>query len=207
VDLASRFDVDLATRLWAEEFAQGWDRWDTCNAVTDIGAKCGLGVLSFEAMDDAAESIRKHFRRGERHYRNLFRELDPAECSVEWARYLLDAAIRHPVPTVDFPIKTPAGHEVGKGPCFGMQRKGEWSQRCFRAAWGNIEPYGLGAVEKACPYRGCGRPMRYWCRGRRGETEFRWAVDHVMSHSGRGCVCHFNLKAMHPWCNSSKGNR
>ena len=51
---APRFDVDLATRLWREEFARGWERWDTWDAVTDIGAKCGLGVFSDEAMNDAA---------------------------------------------------------------------------------------------------------------------------------------------------------
>ena len=207
MEIASRFNEKLARTLWTPWLATGIDDWDCRVVATDIAAECGLGVFSTEAANAAAEDIRKDFKVGGRYSRELYSRLNPATCSARWAKCLLTAAILHPVAQGVYPIRCPGDHKVGKAPCIGPQRKGAWSQGGFRSAWGNTFPYGLDAAEKPCPHPNCGEPMRYWCRGKSGDKEHRWTVDHIVSHSQGGCVCDFNLRAMHAGCNSAKGNR
>jgi 5-methylcytosine-specific restriction endonuclease McrA len=49
--------------------------------------------------------------------------------------------------------------------------------------------------------------MKYWCQRIKDNAHFRWTVDHVNAHAAGGCVCHFNLMALCPSCNSAKGKR
>ena len=200
------FDFDLAVKLWTKVHALGYDGWDCREQVVRIAAMCGLGVLTIEAKQNAVESVRKDYSRSGPPNRAMYQQLNLAICGPKWAGHLLTAATTYPPRKSDYPILQPAGHIVGVPPCFGQARKGAWSDACYRAAWGNVEPYGLELAEKPCPR--CGKTMKYWCWGRQGDERdacCRWSIDHEVSHVDGGCVCHFNLQALHPGCNSAKG--
>jgi hypothetical protein len=171
-------------------------------AILRVAGVAGLGVLSIDAMKSAVAGIKADFYAGRRFDPGKFARMEPAVCYPRWAEVIRASAERHPVREI-YPLREPAGHVVGTPPCFNRARKGQWTSACKRAAWGNIEPYGLEPAEKPCP--GCGRPMRYWCQGRRGEPGFGWSVDHVRAHAAGGCVCPFNLAALCQSCNSAKG--
>jgi hypothetical protein len=198
------FNRALAVQLWTEVYSSG-STWDCIQAVVRIAAQCGLGVLEVEAMDYAVKKVTGNGR-GVRHYRRDRHDpLDP-----RWADYLLEAATLHP-PKTFYPIREPCGHVVGVTHCLGTVRKGQWSRKCYRAAWGNILPFGLEMAEKECPK--CHELMKYWCWDKQASNKYgppcQWSIDHRMPvrPGGGGCHCHFNLQAMHLLCNISKGGR
>jgi hypothetical protein len=198
-----KYDIDHAAELWRNVYASGFD-WVCPDEVIRIAAMCGLGVLSVQARNHATELIRVDFKCGRTYDRSRYDALarSAPDFALRWARHLLDAAKAFPTMT-SFPISEPANHRVGGSGCYGSARKGQWSDECYRAAWGNVIPFGLALAEKPCPR--CKQAMHYWCWGKNGDPAKRWAIDHVSSHAGGGCVCHFNLQALHPHCNSSKG--
>lgn len=201
----NQFDIDRASDLWRQLFESGSD-WRCPDEVVRIAAMCGLGVLSVEARSHATELIRGCFTRGHGFDRAKYDALPQAvpDFPLRWAHHL-DAAARKFPTRIEYPIKASANHVVGGPGCFGRARKGDWSDECHRAAWGNVAPFGLALAEKPCP--SCGDAMHYWCWGKNGDPARRWAIDHVRPHAAGGCVCHFNLQALHPHCNSSKGGR
>lgn len=196
-------NFDLAVKLWEERYART-TAWECPAEVERVAAMSGLGVLSIEARDFAVNTIRADYYDGRRFNKARYDALDISECSRRWAQCLQAAVDKFPATTV-FPILAPEGHRVGEGSCFGPARKGKWTANCFRAAWGNAQPFGLAVAEKPCS--GCRKEMRFWCWGRSGEAEFRWSIDHIEAHAGGGCVCYFNLRAICPNCNSAKGSR
>ena len=149
------------------------------------------------------EQIRADYRENGSYSRERYARLNMTGFAARWSQSLSLAAKSYPTPPGRYPIICAGDHEVGKGKCFGMARKGAWTDECYRAAWGNTKPYGLEQATKPCPF--CGTPMHYWCWDQQGDAEFRWAIDHLRSHASGGCTCHFNLGAIHPRCNSSKG--
>jgi 5-methylcytosine-specific restriction endonuclease McrA len=200
--MREKFDSEFAIRLWTDVYNSGFE-WDCCDEVVRIAAMCGLGVLTCKAKADAVSAIRKDYRVNGRYSQERYRQLRPSECAPRWANCLLAAATRYPPGKNDYPIPEPRGHVVGIPPCLGQARKGDWTDTCYRAAWGNVLPHGLEVAEKLCPR--CNRLMKYWCWGKRGDPGFRWVIDHVKPHAAGGCVCRFNLQALCPSCNSSKG--
>ena len=197
-------DVDRAIQLWADTYEGGTpiDSFD----VVRVAGICGLGVLTVDAMHQGLDCIKADYSSQSGFDRNLFDRLVPDVCFPRWVECLRDAATDHPPPTALYPIREPCDHEVGRPPCFGQARKGVWSSACRRAAWGNLEPYGLEHGVKSCPR--CMRPLYYWAQRMKGDdSSFRWTIDHVLLHSLGNCVCHFNLRAICPRCNSAKGAR
>lgn len=201
--MREQFNAKFAVELWTDVYNSGFDCWDCRDEVVRIAAMCGLGVLTCRAKADAVDSIRKDYYVTGRYREERYRQLKPSECAPRWANCLLAAATRYPPGKDDYPIHEPPGHKVGVPPCFGQARKGSWEDEDYRAAWGNAPPYGLENAEKPCPL--CGRVMKYWCWGQHGDLEFRWVIDHKAAHAAGGCVCRFNLQALCPSCNSSKG--
>jgi len=200
--MQEKFNSKFAIELWTDVYNSGFN-WECGDEVVRIAAMCGLGVLTCKAKADAVDAIRKDYRVNGRYSQEQYRRLRLSECLPRWANCLLAAATRYPPGKNDYPIYEPPRHVVGVPPCFGQARKGAWTDACYRAAWGNILPYGLEVAEKPCPW--CKRLMKYWCWGKQGDSDFRWVIDHVKSHAAGGCVCHFNLQALCPSCNSSKG--
>jgi hypothetical protein len=200
--MREKFNFELAVKLWTDVYNSGFD-WDCRNEVVRVAAMCGLGVLTCLAKADAVDSIRKDYRVNGRYDEGQYRQLTPSACTARWANCLLAAATRYPPGKDDYPIREPPRHVVGVPPCVGQARKGAWTDKCYRAAWGNVYPYGLEFAEKPCPL--CERLMRYWCWGKQGDPDFRWVIDHIKAHAAGGCVCHFNLQALCPSCNGSKG--
>lgn len=198
------FNSKLAIELWTDVYNSGFD-WDCRDEVVRIAAICGLGVLTCKAKAEAVYAIRNDYFVNGRYNLERYRQLEPSECAPRWANYLLVAAKRHPPGENDYPIPESPGHVVGGPCCFGQARKGQWTDDCYRAAWGNVPPFGLKLAEKLCP--GCDRLMKYWCWGKQGDPDFRWSIDHKIAHAAGGCVCHFNLQALCPSCNSAKGKR
>ncbi len=201
--MQENFNCKLAIDLWTDVYNSGF-KWECPDEVVRIAAICGFGVLTSKAMADAVDAIRKDFRRADGSYSlEMYQQLRPSECARRWANCLLVAATRYPPGKNDYPIHEPLGHVVGVPPCFGQARKGAWTDECYRAAWGNVLPWGLEVAEKPCPL--CKRLMKYWCWGKQDDPGFRWVIDHKKAHAVGGCVCHFNLQALCPSCNSSKG--
>jgi 5-methylcytosine-specific restriction endonuclease McrA len=200
--MQEKFNFEFAVDLWKAVYSSGFD-WECGNEVIRIAAMCGLGVLTVEAKAVAVEAIRTDYRVNGQYRREVYERLRPPECAPRWANCLLTAATRFPPRKDDYPIPEPCRHVVGVPPCFGKARKGAWTDRCYRAAWGNVPPYGLEVAEKPCPR--CGQLLRYWCWGKQGDPAFRWVIDHKIPHARGGCVCWFNLQALCPACNSAKG--
>jgi hypothetical protein len=200
--MQKKFDFELAVELWTHVYHSGFE-WDCRNEVVRIAALCGLGVLTIEAAHDAVDAIRNDYRVNGRYSPELYSRLRPSECAPRWANHLLAAATRYPPRKGEYPILEPCGHVVAGPHCVGQARKGAWTDACYRAAWGNDRPFGLEVAEKPCPM--CKRLMMYWRWGKQGDPTFRWAIDHNKAHAAGGCVCRFNLQALCPSCNSSKG--
>lgn len=193
------FNAERATTLWVEDIRH--DSWDDEYQLVRIAGLSGLGVLSVAAMAEARKCVRAERKAAKATPLRSVPEL----LAPRLAQCLLFAANLHPVPTGIYPTVRLDSHEVGKAPCFGRARKGTWTAKCLRAAWGNIQPYGLQHATKRCP--GCGRAMHYWCQRKKIEPVGHWTVDHVEPHARGGCVCHFNLAALCGKCNGAKGKR
>jgi hypothetical protein len=202
--MQEKFNFKLAVELWTEVYNSGFDNWDCKDEVVHIAAMCGLGVLTCQAKKVAINSIRNDYSVNGQCSQDLYRQLNPSEYAPKWAKCLLDTATLYPPGKDDYPIIEKPGHMVEGKDCFGRARKGDWTDACYRAAWGNVPPYGLINAEKPCP-RCKKRLMKYWCWGKQGDSNFRWVIDHVIAHGAGGCVCHFNLQALCPSCNISKG--
>jgi hypothetical protein len=203
-----RIDIETTAHLFAEVYRRGLDHglasFNCPDEVVRIAAKCGLGVLTAAAKQQAVDSIRADYRRHGRYDEAMYAKLSADRgLALRWAEHLFAAAQAHP-PSMSYPIAPPADHVAGAGTCFGLRRKGVWSDECYRNAWGNTQPYGLGSAMKPCPR--CGKFMSYWCWGGLGDPAACWSIDHDKSLKNGGCHCHFNLRALHPKCNSSKGS-
>ncbi len=83
------YDVDAATRLWAEAFRLG--EWKDRLHALRIAGEAGLGVLTVDAMNQAMKCVRANYA--------LVQQLSLDECAFRGARCLVEAANRFPKPS------------------------------------------------------------------------------------------------------------
>ena len=200
-----KFDAEQATKLWAERYAEGFYDLDRRDLAESIAARSGLGVISIEGNGSRRRIVSVATTGAEEDTGSNFGSARPRGMVAPAGHGIcMTRSCDSPIPKEAFRSSVPMDTKLANNRVL---------IRLAKALGERLQASSVGK-HPAIWARSCGKALSalssadavlvFWGKG---HEAFRWSIDHIRSHAAGGCVCYFNLQAMHPGCNGSKGCR